>query len=214
VLGPLAGLPEAPGIEFDRGFLARVRLPVDEFLTHAAALDAAVPRIRVRVTELAADPTGFARCQHLGCVVGISGRTARVFVDRLGVWPTREDMEFVRGRLSRLEVLDLKECGVGDWFGDVFSWFDFPPLTELDLSNNQITDAGVSGLIECHLPKRLILAGNPITDRAATELAGWLATSPVQHLDLRGTLIGRAGTDALHAACTRDGKIVDLSYPH
>src|SRR5579885_1332261 len=49
LLGPLAGLPGRVEVKFDRGFPARVELPVGDFLAHGAALDAALPRPRVRV---------------------------------------------------------------------------------------------------------------------------------------------------------------------
>lgn len=48
----------------------------------------------------------------------------------------------------------------------------FPALQDLDLSFNDLTDAGVIALLNTGVPqrlKRLVLGGNPIGDQAAIE---------------------------------------------
>jgi uncharacterized protein (TIGR02996 family) len=205
LLGPLAGLPTWIEAKFRRGFVESVELRVADFLDHAAALDAARPRPRVRVNQVAADVAGFLRSPHLGCVTEIGGYAPGVMDNPL------DQIELdATDRLTRLEVLDLEGCGIGDWFGDLFCNFSLPALVELDLSNNHITDVGVADLLNHRLPRRLILAGNPITDQGATELADRLRGSPVLHLSVGGTLIGPAGHAALLRAFPGGDKKVDL----
>jgi uncharacterized protein (TIGR02996 family) len=211
LLGPLAGLPGRVEIEFKRGFPARVELAVADFLTHGAALTAARPRPRVRVNQVGADLAGFVGSPHLGCVTELAAYAPGLLDRPPELWDGVEiDLADAAGRLTRLEVLDLEGCGLGNWFGDLFWNFTLPALVELDLSNNFLTDAGVADLLRCHLPKRLILGGNPITDQGATELADRLRDAPVEYLNLRRTLIGPAGHAALLATFNRVGKKVDL----
>jgi uncharacterized protein (TIGR02996 family) len=209
LLGVLAGLPGWVEITFSRGFPDRIELRVADFLAHGAALDAARPRPHVRVNQVAADLSGFLRSPHLGCVTQI-GVYAPGVDDTLWEWPTLDDVPDAARTLTRLEVLDLEGCGIGDWFGDLFATFTLPSLVELDLSNNQITDVGVADLLNCRLPKKLILGGNPITDRGAIELADRLGNSPVEYLNLRRTHVGQDGWNALINRYQQGGRKVDL----
>ncbi|HET6574680.1 MAG TPA: TIGR02996 domain-containing protein [Fimbriiglobus sp.] len=209
-LGPLAGLPGTVDVRFDRGFVSRVELRVADFLDHGAALDAARPRPRVRVIQVAADVIGIVTSPHLGCITEIGGYApgeAYLLFPPGGYEPF---MAAMAHRLTRLEVLDLEGCGIGDWFGDLFATFTLPALVELDLSNNHITDVGVADLLNCRLPRKLILGGNPITDQGAIELADRLRNSPVEYLNLRRTLIDQPGHAALLRTFNRAGKKVDL----
>lgn len=106
-------------------------------------------------------------------------------------------------RMTRLEVLDLEGCGVNDLHCDLAFSFSVPSLRDLDLSNNDFSDAGVSNLLSTDLPqqlKRLILGGNDITDVGAIALADRWPTGggdKLEHLNLRFTHIGQAGQSAL-----------------
>jgi uncharacterized protein (TIGR02996 family) len=214
LLGPLAGLPGRVEIKFDRGFVSEVELRVTDFLAYGAALDAARPRPRIRVNQVADGLSEFVRSPHLGCVAEIGAYSPTlgveaVFGDATNL-PARGEMTAAAGRLTRLEVLDLEGCGIGDWFGEFFGSFSLPALTKLDLSNNYITDVGVADLLNCRLPRKLILGGNPITDQGAIEMADRLGNSPVEYLNLRRTHIGQPGHAALLRTFNRAGKKVDL----
>jgi uncharacterized protein (TIGR02996 family) len=209
LLGPLADLSGGAWIDFNRGFPAEVKISVHAFLDLGAVLAAARPRPRVRVIHVASDPAGFLGSPHLGCVTEIGGYAPELEDESFGL-PDDWDVLFASAHFERLEVLDLEGCGIGDWFADYFRSFSLPALVELDLTYNQITDAGVTELLNCRLPRKLILGGNPITDQGAIELANRLADSPVEYLNLRRTLIGQPGHAALLRTFDRVGKKVDL----
>jgi uncharacterized protein (TIGR02996 family) len=208
LVGPLSRALSAR-VSLARGFPERVTLRVGDFLAHGEVVAGLRPRPRVRVDAVALALLGFVRSPHLDCVTEIGGYAAGI-PNRTSDWPGEAEMPAASRRLTRLEVLDLEGCGIGDWFGNLFANFNLPALVELDLSNNHLTDVGVAELLRCRLPKRLILGGNPITDQGATELADRLGRSPVEYLNLRGTLIGPAGHAALLATFNRAGKKVDL----
>ena len=180
-----------------------------DFLAHGAALDAARPRPHVRVNQVAADLSGFLRSPHLGCVTEIGVYVPGVD-DALWEWPALDDVPDAARKFTRLEVLDLEGCGIGDWFAETFSGFDFPALVKLDLANNNITDVGVSDLLNCRLPRELILGGNPITDQGAIEMADRLGGSAVEYLNLRRTHVGLDGYRALLNRYQQGGRKVDL----
>jgi uncharacterized protein (TIGR02996 family) len=214
LLGVLAGLPGRVEVKFDRGFPARVQLSVTDFLAHGAVLDAARPRPRVRVNLVADRLAEFVRHPHLGCVHEIGGYSpllgAELLIGDQTALPPADELAATAGRFVRLEVLDLEGCWLDDAVCDRLSRLRFPALVELDLSNNQITDVGVSHLLRGALPKRLILGGNPITDQGGIELADRLGNSPVMYLNLRRTLIGTDGYNALLNRYQQGGRKVDL----
>jgi Leucine Rich repeat len=207
-------LPGRVEVKFERGFPIEVKLRVADFLVHGAALDAARPRPRVRVNQVADGLAGFVHSPHLGCVTEIGGYSPTLGVDAVfgdGTnLPSVDEMAAAADRLTRLEVLDLEGCWLDDASCDQLSHLTFPALVELDLSNNHITDVGVSDLLNCRLPRKLILGGNPITDQGAIELANRLGNSPVEYLNLRRTLIGQPGHVALLRTFDRPKKKVDL----
>ena len=214
LLGSLAGLPGRAKIDIKRGFPTWVELSVTDFLAHGAALDAARPRPRVRVNLVADRLTEFVRSPHLGCVAEIGGYSPTLGVELTfgdgTTIPTADELAAAAGRLVRLEVLDLEGCWLEDADCERLSRLRFPALVELDLSNNAITDAGVSNLLRGALPKRLILGGNPITDQGAVELAERLRNSPVEYLNLRRTHVGEEGWNALLNRYQQGGRKVDL----
>jgi uncharacterized protein (TIGR02996 family) len=211
LLGPLAGLPDEARIEFHRGFVSRVELPVGQFLSHATSLTHLRPLPAVRVTDVAARVMDFIRCPDLSVVTELSafGRSRTDDLRR----PDEVDIRDAANRLTRLAVLDLEGCGLGDWVSDFLANGQLPVLTELDLSGNALTDAGVENLLRTHFPcqlKRLVLGGNRISDVGAIALAQrWPtgANDKLENLNLRFTYIGQAGQRALLA---RFGGRVDL----
>ena len=217
LLGPLAGLAEEAEVTFDRGFVHRLVLPVAAFLNFGDELSEAIPRPQVRVEGVGADVPGFANSAYLEAVTELHGYAAHMdgewdgeSLDLLWALADEIDLSSAAERLTELAILDFAGCGLIDDFCVRFAEFTFPALVELDLSNNQITDIGVADLLGANLPRRLILGGNPITDQGAFEMADRLKNSPVQYLNLRGTLIGRAGHAALLATFDRKDKKVDL----
>ena len=107
------------------------------------------------------------------------------------------------GRLTSLEILDLEGCGLGNQYWELGFDFSLPSLIDLDLSHNEIADAGVANLLATSLPrqlKRLVLGGNPIGDRGAIEIAErWPKQNQLEHLNMRFTNIGSLGQQALLA---------------
>jgi uncharacterized protein (TIGR02996 family) len=214
LLGPLAELPGRADAKFYRGFPDEVELSVTDFLAHGAALDAARPRPRVRVNLVADRLAEFVRSPHLGCVTEIGGYSPTLGAELVfgdgPTAPSADEMAAAAGRLARLEVLDLEGCWIEDADCERLARLTFPALVELDLSNNNITDAGVSNLLRGTLPRQLILGGNPITDQGAIELADRLGNSPVQYLNLRRTHVGEEGWNALLTRYQQGGRKVDL----
>ena len=211
LLGPLADLSDSRRVEFHRGFVSHVTLPVREFLTRSALVAGLRPLPRVRVTGVVGRLIPFLRDPHTGCVTELSGYSR----EPDDVPPRYPDLELIDGieRLTRLEVVDLEGCGIGDRHCDLAFNYSLPALADLDLSNNLITDEGVDDLLRTDLPRqlrRLILGGNPIGDAGAIALAeGWPTgeADKLKTLNLRFTNIGQPGQEALLA---RFGGKVDL----
>jgi uncharacterized protein (TIGR02996 family) len=210
LLGPLAKLPDYVVMAYHRGFVALLELSVDRFLEHAPLIATTKPLPRVRVNQVAARLADFVLCPHLACITQLQAY-ATTLATSPPEWPDDEDMLDSGERLTRLEVLDLERCGINDLHCDLAFNYSFPALVELDLSNNLITNTGVSNLLatgwERQL-KRLVLGGNPISDSGALLLAErWPIDSPLENLNLRFTDIGEEGQRALLA---RFGGKVDL----
>lgn len=211
LLGPLAALPAGAVREFRRGFAAEVSLVVGDFLAHAEVLAAARPLPKVTVSRAAGLLGEFVRSPHLGCVTRLelySEPPAGGFL-----WPGEADVIAGARRLTRLEVLDLEACGINDDRLDLVARCAFPALTDLDLSNNELTDYGVENLLATGWPRhltRLVLGGNPIGDDGALDLAErWPAgdADKLTSLNLRFTNVGPRGQQALLA---RFGGRLDL----
>jgi len=212
LLGPLAGVVTQYNYEFRRGFLEQMTFRLTDFLDHNDAIGTLRPPPALRVTDAA------EQLEHLaaaGCVEWIAELQveSEAFLprDRFGLAVVLE-LVAAAPRLSGLTHLDLENCRLGDIHLDgLFARPCFPALQELDLSFNDLTDAGVIDLLNTGVPqrlKRLVLGGNPIGDQAAMELADRLGGSKVlESLNLRMTNIGGAGQAALLA---RLGGRVDL----
>jgi hypothetical protein len=202
LLGPLAALPADAEVQFHRGFTYRVELGVDDFLAHAGTLAAARPLPDVCVAGVLARLASFLANPHTGCVTAIRGHADEIDATELR-YPDASDLLDQIERMERLAVLDLEGCWINDLHCVVAGGFIVPLLHDLDLSNNEITDAGVDDLLASGLPRqltRLILGGNAISDAGAAALAeNWPtgADDRLEHLNLRFTNIGAAGQSAL-----------------
>lgn len=99
----------------------------------------------------------------------------------------------------RLKILDLSGAQLGDGnLRELFRAADrFPRLQYLDISANDVQDDTVAALLQTPWPRqlrRLILGGNPLTDRTARLLAEeWPDPTPLEDLNLRFTAIGHEG---------------------
>jgi hypothetical protein len=204
LLGPLAGVVTQHDYEFRRGFLERVTLGFATFLAHADTVGTLRPRPAVRVVDAVNVLRPLSQVGHIESITGLQ-------VEYDSFMPRDEFAHFVMAelvaaspRLTRLTHLDLENCRLGDPHTDtLFAPLSFPALAELDLSFNDLTDAGVIALLNAGVPqrlKRLVLGGNPIGDQGAMELADRLGKSKVlENLNLRMTNIGPAGQAALLA---------------
>src|SRR5579871_38256 len=192
LLGTLIELPRDTTIEFRRGFVSFVELPVKKFLNSATLLSEARPRPRVSVKSVASRLSRFVQCPHLDCITKISGHSWEA--GTAAFWPDEEAVAAAIGQLKRLEILDLEGCGLSNHYWDLGFAFALPSLVDLDLSHNEITDAGVTNLLQTNLPKqltRLVLGGNPIDDEGAIVLAeNWPRENRLEYLNMRFTNVG------------------------
>ncbi|MBA4189907.1 MAG: hypothetical protein C0467_18135 [Planctomycetaceae bacterium] len=210
LLGSLAGLPFATDVGFERGFASQIKLTVNEFLVHAATLDAARPVVSVAVSQVAARLHEFLNSRFLRCVTSISLYSPQIVENR----PAGPLAMFGPiNLLTRLESLDLSGCGVEDADMDHFREWLVPSVKELTLANNAITNVGIVAFMSSEWPRTLRdlhLNRNPISDLGAMALAGaWPVDSPLDCLTLRHTNIGPRGHEALLA---RFGRKVYLSF--
>jgi uncharacterized protein (TIGR02996 family) len=201
LLETLSILPRNTPLEFHRGFVFTVELPVSKFLKHAATIAEARPRPKVSVKSIASRLSRFVVCPYLDCVTTISGHSWET--GSTAFWPDDDALIAAIGKLTSLEVLDLEGCGISNLYWNLGFNFKLPALVDLDLSHNEITDAGVVNLLQTGLPRqlrRLILGGNPIGDRGAIELAQqWPRENRLEHLNMQFTNIGPLGQQALRA---------------
>lgn len=212
LLGPLTALPANTEIEFRRGFPSTVELSVEDFLKHSLLLVSIRPQPNVEVTAVLRRLRSFLTNPYKGCVTKLSGYSEEIEDAELH-YPG--DIALMDGieRMTRLAVLDLEGCWVGDLHCDLAYNYSVPSLRDIDLSNNAITSAGVANLLRTDLPQqlqRLILGGNPIDDDGAMALAAQWPTGNadrLEYLNMRFTNIGQAGQRAL---LDRFGGRVDL----
>lgn len=202
LLGPLAGLWSGQPPIFERGFLKRVELDWGTFRHFAAELVRLVP-----VPEVAVIRVGY---DHFDNWRNLPDRS-QALVTKLefadgGHYPDSTDTGLAPWwrRLTRLQVLKCAEAFDGDADLEAVPWADLPELRDLDLSNCNLSDAGVIHLIDTGLLlrlERLILGYNPLGDQSAFELADRVGRSRVlKHLNLRYTNISSAGQAAITAA--------------
>jgi uncharacterized protein (TIGR02996 family) len=211
LLGPLAGVVEMPYVEFRRGFLFRVGVEGVVFIQTRDYLSSLLPRPEVRIELTVFPMERLLNESHAELITELCVSHERFENDALftGLSPL-DEVTVIGERCPHLRVLELEARSLGDGVGERFS-APFPALVELDLSFNDLTDAGVIALLNTGVPqrlKRLVLGGNPIGDQAAMELADRLGGSTVlENLNLRMTNIGQPGRAALLA---RLGGRVDL----
>lgn len=205
LLGPLAGVVQPLNYEFRRGFLDWVSLTLRDFLNARGRLEPLVLMPEVRVSHAAFALDELASAPHAGLIRELSVDRDELYIGAgLGAVLTAE-LTTVAPVLVRLLRLNLANCHLGDdGVREVFRPSAFPALADLDLSFNDITDAGVIDLLNTSLPQRLTcltLGGNPIGDQGAMELADRLGPSPaLEVLNLRMTHISTAGRLAITTA--------------
>ena len=221
----LGGL--AAGVEFRRGVPDAVTVGGDTFLAHGADLFRLAPVVRrVRLTDAGRVMDRLAQCATLSRVreldlfgndLGTGGVEQLVQSPYLGGLDALDlgfnglDGAAVRALARASTLPNLKELALNDnrhITGDAVRLLADSPflagLRALDLSGNDVTDAGIRALVESRSLVRLAglrLADNPIGDAGVSVLVGSalfrrvLAREP--HLDLRGTGIGPNGAAAL-----------------
>lgn len=199
LLGPLDTFIHERDAVFERGFLAELSLEVDAFRQHAKEVAKLRPLPDVRVTGAAGELIEIVDDPHTSIIARLE-----VFDiwDRPAFFSEPEHMPRLAQivRFPRLQALNLNQCQIGYEGLEWLTNRDQPPgpLTDLDLSSNNIDDAGVRVLVESPLfpqLKRLVLIANPITDEGARLLAA--APGELKSLDVRHTAIGAAGQQVL-----------------
>lgn len=201
-------------IEFHRGFCSEVRIPLEDYLQVDDQIPGILPRFRLCVTGVSRDPIAFLASRFLECVTSIT------FVYPRLTWPglfTLGDSSLytylISGlpRLVRLDQLDLSYSDLIDESLRILDLGSCASLVDLRLAFNQITDTGVTYVLNSGVLQQLRyfnLSHNPITNHSAFELADHLGrSSNLKHLVIRNTYINRAGQQAL---LSRLGSRVDL----
>lgn len=196
LLGPLGKVVGYFDAVFDRGFLSELTLTAARFLKFVAAIRTFRPRPRIRVhTVRPAEFYPVLNCPELALVESLNLSAAN-YDDE----PLREEGSAAIARcpnLTRLEVLELEGCEIGDGgLFDLAQAATLPALIELDVSYNAISDEGVRQLVRSPLwprLRRLVLGGNPLSSDSALTLALAASTSRLENLNLRFTGIGPDG---------------------
>jgi uncharacterized protein (TIGR02996 family) len=231
----LGGL--AAGVEFRRGVPDAVTVGAEEFLAHGDELFRLAPVVRrVRLTDVARamprliDCPTLARVRELdlfGNDLGNGGVELLVRSAYLGGLNALDlgfnglDLAGVRALARASTLPNLWDLALNDnrqLTGDAVRLLADSPflagLRSLDLSGNDVHDAGVRALVESRSLSRLAglkLTDNPIGDSGVSALAGsglfrrMLAREP--QIDLRATGVGPAGAAVLARALPRFARL-------
>jgi uncharacterized protein (TIGR02996 family) len=186
LLGPLGDDITYFDVVFDRGFASELNIPDEVFLKHAETVGDLRPTPRVRLVQ-----AGSVLHQLLS-------RSELGLVEALTVWAEYDNFGEDEAsdlaacpHLTRLEVLKLVECHIGEAGLNLIAHSpNLPRLIELDLSGSEISDEGVRLLVGSPLwprLKRLELERNPVSDDGADVLVNAAPTSRLEYLNLRFT---------------------------
>jgi len=135
---------------------------------------------------------------------------------------------FVRPWATRIQIMRLTECEIGDEGAVALSRLLSPALRELCLTSNSVGDRGILEIAQvlpaCDSLERLLLDRNNIGDSGAKALGTHLLRSNVQELTLGshlgGNPIGEEGVEAIaqalndelpRAAANRDRRLAALN---
>jgi uncharacterized protein (TIGR02996 family) len=193
LIGPLANDLGYFDVNFDRGFLAELKLDASQLVKHAAAIRALKPLPEITVRDVAwwlLHEEDLKGALQLATTIEMQTekRDEPVAIGLEGI------RRFAaRGPWRRLRSLALQRCGIGDEGITLVSGNDvldpFPALIDLDLTANGLSVEGIRTLTSSPLwprLRKLSLRGNSIAD-AAGVLVPASATSGLEYLDLRGT---------------------------
>jgi uncharacterized protein (TIGR02996 family) len=206
---PAAALLDLPAesvqVRWDRGFPDELTLHLNDFIQYGSAIATLVPRPRVTVTHVGANLGAFLVSPHVDCVTGMvveDHEIDSVAFDGGLLAEFAPYLETAFARMAQVDTLNLSHCRLADTTLDlIFPPRAFPALEDLDLSHNWLTDDGVVRLLNAGVLQRLRqlnLAGNPVGDQAAFELADRLGPdNRLDRLDVRETEITADGQRAL-----------------
>jgi uncharacterized protein (TIGR02996 family) len=205
--------------EFRRGFVEKVTVKGATFLEVADRLFASAPLTEVRLLQLKNDFREVFRSPHLARVYALDLAQSQLGVKRLIFLATSPHLDnlrqlnlarsavrfnglvnLARAQLPHLTRLDLCRNHLDSRAGETLAAAPFfPHLTFLDLGGNDLTGAGLTGLLKApaiHLAELRLWE-----TRRGDELVGVLADSPrwgcLRRLDLSSTGLTDAGVERL-----------------
>jgi uncharacterized protein (TIGR02996 family) len=195
LIGPLAADLGYFDVIFDRGFVAELKLDAGRLLRHADAIRALKPLPEITVKDVAwwlEEGIPSEEMQLASAIIMQSDDRP----EAVPLNPAGFSALTIRAPWPRLRKLDLSHCNIEDWgllvFVGTHQFDHFPALTDLDVTNNGISDDGVRMLVRSPCwprLRKLVLAHNPLGLEAPNFLAAGAATSQLEFLDLRHAFI-------------------------